>query len=139
MKSLDNEVKFQTKGCEEFEISPDTLNLKNLDNIKINLKPVKFRVSGRVASKETIPDLKVLAKSETRMVELELEKVDNVGYSFHLMAFAGEEVVFQVLSKFQSVFKTTINFMDFFFFSPNLPDIYLILTVFMFLLIVVAI
>ena len=93
---MDNEVKFYTNGCEEFEINPDTLNLKNLDNIKINLKPVKFRVSGRVTSKETISDLKVLAKSETRMVELQLEKVDNFGYSFHLMAFAGEEIVFQV-------------------------------------------
>jgi len=99
VKSLDNEVKFHTKGCEEFEINPDTLNLKNLDNIKINLKPVKFRVSGRVTSKETISDLKVLAKSETRMVELELEPVDNIGYKFNLMAYPGEEVIFQPQSK----------------------------------------
>ena len=81
---MDNEVKFKTQGCEEFEISPsDTLNLKSLENnSKINLKAVKYSVSGRVNSKESkISDLKVIAKSETRLVELELEPLENdVGY-----------------------------------------------------------
>ena len=84
VKSMDNEVKFKTQGCEEFEISPsDTLNLKSLEkNSKINLKAVKYSVSGRVNSKESkISDLKVIAKSETRLVELELEPLENdVGY-----------------------------------------------------------
>ena len=81
---MDNEVKFKTQGCEEFEISPsDTLNLKSLEkNTKLNLKAVKYSVSGRVNSKERkISDLKVIAKSETRLVELELEPLENdVGY-----------------------------------------------------------
>ena len=81
---MDNEVKFKTQGCEEFEISPsDTLNLKSLEkNSKISLKAVKYSVSGRVNSKESkISDLKVIAKSETRLVELELEPLENdVGY-----------------------------------------------------------
>jgi len=102
VKSMDNEVKFKTQGCEEFEISPsDTLNLKSLEkNSKINLKAVKYSVSGRVNSKESkISDLKVIAKSETRLVELELEPLENdVGYSFDLMAYPGEEVVFQPIS-----------------------------------------
>ena len=84
VKSMDNEVKFKTQGCEEFEISPsDTLNLKSLEkNSKISLKAVKYSVSGRVNSKESkISDLKVVAKSETRLVELELEPLENdVGY-----------------------------------------------------------
>ena len=84
VKSMDNEVKFKTQGCEEFEISPsDTLNLKSLEkNAKISLKAVKYSVSGRVNSKESkISDLKVIAKSETRLVELELEPLENdVGY-----------------------------------------------------------
>ena len=92
VKSLDNEVRLKTKGCEEFEINPDTLDLKNLDRTKVNLKPVKYSVSGRISSKEKIPDLKVLAKSETRMVELELEPVDNIGYKFNLMAYPGKNV-----------------------------------------------
>ena len=58
VKSLDNEVNFKTQGCEEFEITPDTLDLKSLDNTKINLKAVKYSVSGRVNSKTEIPDLK---------------------------------------------------------------------------------
>ena len=90
---MDNEVKFKTQGCEEFEISPsDTLNLKSLEkNSKINLKAVKYSVSGRVNSKESkISDLKVIAKSETRLVELELEPLENdVGYSLDLMAYPG--------------------------------------------------
>ena len=92
LKSLDSEVKFKTKGCEEFEINPDTLDLKSLDKTKINLKPVKYSVSGRIISKEKIPDLKVVAKSETRMVELQLEPVDNIGYSFNLMAYPGKNI-----------------------------------------------
>ena len=39
----------------------------------------------------------MIAKSETRMVELELDMMENVGYGFNLMAYPGEEVVFQVI------------------------------------------
>ena len=57
-----------TKGCEEFEITPDTLNLKDPKGIHISLKPVKYSVSGRISAPNKIPDMKLVAKSEMRQI-----------------------------------------------------------------------
>ena len=97
VKGSDTNVLLRTKGCEDFEIVPNILDL-NVDNIVVNLKPVKYSVSGRILSKTAIPDLKLIARSEQRKVELELSKVAE-GYTFNLMAFPGEEVIFQPLSQ----------------------------------------
>ena len=61
--------------------------------IHISLKPIKYSVSGRIAAKAKIPDLKVLAKSDRRQLELELQTSPEGGYSFNMMAFPGEEVI----------------------------------------------
>ena len=90
----DTDVALSTKGCEEFEITPDTLNLKDPKNIHINLKPIKYSVSGRIMTTSAkIPDLKLTAKSEMRQLDLELQHVAREGYTFNMMAFPGEEVV----------------------------------------------
>ena len=92
IKSQDKEVELQTKkSCEEFEINPPKLNFANLQ--PVSLKPVKFSVSGRINSDSAITDLKMTAKSESRQVNLDLEK-DAKGYKFNLMAFPGEELIF---------------------------------------------
>lgn len=94
VKGQDKDVTLATQGCEEFDITPSTLNLDNLKGVVVQLKPVKYSVSGRILSKQQkIPDLKLLAKSESRQVNLDLIPVPE-GYSFNLMAFPGEEVIF---------------------------------------------
>ena len=49
-------------------------------------------------SKTAITDLKLICRSEQRKIELELSKVAE-GYTFNLMAFPGEEVIFQPISQ----------------------------------------
>ncbi len=104
VKILDDQINFQTKGCEEFEIKPQSLSLKaKMDEI-IHLKSVKYSVSGRILSGSkpaqdlSATELKIVAKSDQRQVELDLKKIDN-GFSFNLMALPGEEVVFQPVSQ----------------------------------------
>ena len=93
----DPEVLLRTKSCEEFEIVPNILDLNSFRPL-VNLKPAKYSVSGRILSKTAIPDLKMIARSEQRKIELELIKVAE-GYTFNLMAYPSEEVIFQPISK----------------------------------------
>ena len=69
-------VKFSTKGCEVFEILPEVIEDPSSLNsdFRVALKPTKFQVSGRIASKTPIPDLKLVATSELRKVEVETKK-----------------------------------------------------------------
>lgn len=93
----DSEVLLRTKSCEEFEIVPNILDL-NSERPLVNLKPAKYSVSGRILSKTAIPDLKMVAQSAQRKIELDLNKVAE-GYTFNLMAYPTEEVIFQPVSK----------------------------------------
>ena len=95
VKTTDPEIVFETKGCEEFEINPMSLNLKsNGEPLTISLKPIKYSISGKVKTESgKISDLNMVAKSDSRQVDLEL--VEKTGfYEFNLMAFPGEEVIF---------------------------------------------
>jgi hypothetical protein len=93
-------VEFSTKGCEEFEITPaQIVDPASIDsNFRVTLKPVKFQVSGRISSKNPISDLKLVAASEVRKVEVETQKT-SAGYSFSFSAFPGEDLLFQPKSE----------------------------------------
>jgi hypothetical protein len=101
VKGQDTDVTLTTKGCEEFEINPDQLDLKEVSNggLHVDLRPTKYSVTGRISSKSKIADLKLVAKSEARQVEIETKlEAGGTDYSFSLMAFPGEEVLFQPVS-----------------------------------------
>jgi hypothetical protein len=93
-------VRFSTKGCEEFEIEPERIeDPSSLESdFKVVLKPTKYQVSGRIASKNPIPDLKLVATSELRKVEVETRK-NPTGYSFSFYAFPGEDLAFHSQSE----------------------------------------
>ena len=55
-------VSLSTKGCEEFDIVPNKINLKDIDLTSVTLKPIRYRVSGKVETKKIISDLGLTAK-----------------------------------------------------------------------------
>ena len=55
-------------------------------------------VSGRISSKNPIPDLKLVATSELRKLEIETSKTPT-GYSFSFLALPGEDVAFNPKSE----------------------------------------
>ena len=93
-------IRFSTKGCEVFEIEPERIeDPSSLEtDFRVTLKPTKYQVSGRIASKSPIPDLKLLANSEIRKVDVETKKI-STGYSFSFYAFPGEDLSFHPKSE----------------------------------------
>ena len=93
-------VKFSTNGCEEFEISPSQIEDPSAvgSDFRVTLKATKFLVSGRITSKNSIPDLKLLASSELRKVEVATQKIAT-GYSFKFLALPGEDIAFRPKSE----------------------------------------
>ena len=55
-------VSLSTKGCEEFEISPNSVDLKKSSLPTVTLKPIRYRVSGKVKTKKNIADVGLVAK-----------------------------------------------------------------------------
>ena len=95
-----NGVHFSTKGCEQFKIDPEHVEDPSaLDSdFMVTLKPTKFQVSGRISSKSPIPDLKLVASSELRRVEVETRKIET-GYGFSFYAFPSEDLAFHPQSE----------------------------------------
>jgi hypothetical protein len=93
-------ILFSTKGCEVFEIQPERIeDPSSLEtDFRVSLKPIQYQVSGRIASKTPIPDLKLFANSEVRKVEIETKKI-STGYSFTFYAFPGEDLSFHPKSE----------------------------------------
>ena len=93
-------VKFSTRGCEEFEINPAHIEDPSAvdSDFRVTLKATKFQVSGRIASKNPIPDLKLLATSELRKVEVATQKIAT-GYAFSFLALPGEDIAFRPKSE----------------------------------------
>jgi len=106
-------VTLSTKGCVEYDVEPGefkkeivkcTFNsnstlIDRIDDpsvvdssLRIILKPIKYTVSGFITTKKMIPDLKLIASSDTRKVEVETRKTSD-GYSFSFMALPGEDLV----------------------------------------------
>ena len=90
-----NGVHFSTKGCVEFKIEPEHIeDPSTLDSdFKVILKPTKFQVSGRISSKTPISDLKLVASSELRRIEVETVEIET-GYGFSFNAMPGEDLSF---------------------------------------------
>ena len=88
----DDVVTFSTKGCETFEVTPSSWS-PSLKQEKVVLKPTRYQVSGRIASKVQVSNLQLVAKSEQRQVKLTTKR-DDRGYSFSFDAFPGEDVSF---------------------------------------------
>ena len=55
-------VSLSTKGCKEFEINPSSIDLQNSGLPTVTLKPIRYRVSGKVKTKKIIADLGLVAK-----------------------------------------------------------------------------
>ena len=55
-------VSLSTKGCEEFEITPGKVDLRESNLPTVTLKPVRYRVSGKVKTKKPISDVGLVAK-----------------------------------------------------------------------------
>ena len=55
-------VSLSTKGCEEFNISPNKINLLDSNLPTVTLKPVRYQVSGSIKTKKNIPDIGLVAK-----------------------------------------------------------------------------
>ena len=55
-------VSLSTKGCEEYEISPNSVDLKKSSFPTVTLKPIRYRVSGKVKTKKNIADVGLVAK-----------------------------------------------------------------------------
>ena len=55
-------VSLSTRGCEEFEIMPNKINLADEVFPTVTMKPIRYRVSGNVKAKKEIADLGLTAK-----------------------------------------------------------------------------
>ena len=55
-------VSLSTEGCEEFNISPNKINLLDSNLPTVTLKPVRYQVSGSIKTKKNIPDIGLVAK-----------------------------------------------------------------------------
>ena len=99
-------VSLSTKdSCEEFDITPHSqidLSVNDIFPMTINLKPIRYRVSGMVKTKKEIPDIALIAKSDQREEKvLTSHKLQDKssGYYFSFWAYPGEELSFQPQSE----------------------------------------
>jgi hypothetical protein len=89
-----NIVSLSTKGCEEFEITPSKVNLQDESLPTVNLKPIRYRVSGSVKTKKPISDIGLVAKVsvDSRLGHPPIRECSYIFHSFfwiliHLFVF----------------------------------------------------